>query len=82
LEQFTPTPAAVAGAVPPASTAVASGFNAATHADRWARGLREIGVAPADFDSFAINALRDAYIATNPRPVSQEDVHNICVAAY
>jgi alcohol dehydrogenase class IV len=46
------------------------------------RGLHEIGVEPADFDVFAVNALRDAYIATNPRPVSEDDVRRICVAAY
>ena len=28
------------------------------------------------------NALRDAYIATNPRPVSEDDVRRICIAAY
>jgi alcohol dehydrogenase len=45
-------------------------------------GLHEIGVDPADFDLFAGNALRDAYIATNPRPVGEDDVRRICVAAY
>ena len=45
-------------------------------------GLQEIGVDPADFDAFAVNALRDAYIATNPRPVSEDDVRHICIAAY
>jgi alcohol dehydrogenase class IV len=45
-------------------------------------GLRELGVDPADFDRFAVDALRDAYIATNPRPVSEEDVHRICIDAY
>jgi alcohol dehydrogenase class IV len=45
-------------------------------------GLHEIGVDPADFDTFAVNALRDAYIATNPRPVDEDDVRRICVAAY
>ena len=45
-------------------------------------GLREIGVDPADFDTFAVNALRDAYIATNPRPVTEDDVRRICIAAY
>ena len=45
-------------------------------------GLHEVGVDPADFDTFARNALRDAYIATNPRPVSEDDVHRICIAAY
>jgi alcohol dehydrogenase class IV len=45
-------------------------------------GLREIGVDPADFETFAAHALRDAYIATNPRPVSEDDVRRICIAAY
>jgi len=45
-------------------------------------GLHEIGVDPGDFDLFAANALRDAYIATNPRPVGEEDVRRICIAAY
>jgi alcohol dehydrogenase class IV len=44
--------------------------------------LRDVGIDPADFDTFARNALRDAYIATNPRPVSEDDVRRICVAAY
>ena len=46
------------------------------------RGLRDLGVSPSDFDRFARNALRDAYIATNPRPVTEDDVRRICVAAY
>jgi 1,3-propanediol dehydrogenase len=45
-------------------------------------GLHDIGVNPADFDTFAQTALRDAYIATNPRPVSEDDVRRICIAAY
>jgi alcohol dehydrogenase class IV len=45
-------------------------------------GLHEIGIDPADFDTFAHNALRDAYIATNPRSVSEDDVRGICIAAY
>jgi alcohol dehydrogenase len=45
-------------------------------------GLHDIGVDPADFDRFAVDALRDAYIATNPRPVSENDVRRICVAAF
>ena len=45
-------------------------------------GLQEVGVDPADFDTFAQNALRDAYIATNPRAVSEDDVRRICIAAY
>ncbi|MGN6871011.1 MAG: iron-containing alcohol dehydrogenase [Solirubrobacteraceae bacterium] len=45
-------------------------------------GLHDIGVDPADFDTFARHALGDAYIATNPRPVSENDVRRICIAAY
>jgi 1,3-propanediol dehydrogenase len=45
-------------------------------------GLHALGVDPGDFDRFAQYALRDAYIATNPRPVTQDDVHRICLAAY
>lgn len=45
-------------------------------------GLHEIGVDPAEFDTFAVDALRDAYIATNPRPVTEDDVRRICIAAY
>jgi alcohol dehydrogenase len=45
-------------------------------------GLREISVDPADFDAFAAGALRDAYIATNPRSVDEADVRRICSAAY
>src|SRR6202012_5422388 len=45
-------------------------------------GLHDIGVDPADFDTFARHALGDAYIATNPRPVSEDDVRRICIAAY
>jgi 1,3-propanediol dehydrogenase len=46
------------------------------------RGLGELGVDPRDFDRFARYALSDAYIATNPRPVTEDDVRRICVAAY
>lgn len=46
------------------------------------RGLRELGVQPGDFDRFATGALGDAYIATNPRPVAEDDVKRICWAAY
>jgi alcohol dehydrogenase len=45
-------------------------------------GLRLLGVDEADFGRFAVNALRDAYITTNPRPVTESDVRDICVAAY
>jgi alcohol dehydrogenase class IV len=45
-------------------------------------GLRALGVDQADFDRFAVNALRDVYITTNPRPVTEQDVHDICAAAY
>jgi alcohol dehydrogenase len=45
-------------------------------------GLHALGVDPAEFDRFARNALGDAYIATNPRPVSEDDVRGICLSAY
>jgi alcohol dehydrogenase class IV len=45
-------------------------------------GLRVLGVDPADFERFGVNALRDAYITTNPRPVTEGDVRDICLAAY
>lgn len=45
-------------------------------------GLGTLGVNPADFDRFAVNALRDAYITTNPRPVTEGDVRHICLAAF
>jgi 1,3-propanediol dehydrogenase len=45
-------------------------------------GLRALGVDPDDFDRFARNALRDAYITTNPRAVDEDDVRRICDAAY
>lgn len=45
-------------------------------------GLRSLGVDPGDFERFAHNALRDAYITTNPRPVCESDVRHICAAAY
>jgi alcohol dehydrogenase class IV len=45
-------------------------------------GLRMLGVDPADFGRFGVNALRDAYITTNPRPVTEQDVRDICAAAY
>jgi alcohol dehydrogenase len=45
-------------------------------------GLRALGVDPGDFGRFAHYALRDAYITTNPRPVTEDDVRRICDAAY
>ncbi|MDA8070657.1 MAG: iron-containing alcohol dehydrogenase [Actinomycetota bacterium] len=44
-------------------------------------GLGAIGVRAEDIDRFAPNALLDAYITTNPRPVSEDDVRAICLAA-
>jgi alcohol dehydrogenase len=44
--------------------------------------LREIGIQYAQFDQVARGALRDAYIVTNPRPVSEADVRAICQAAW
>ena len=45
-------------------------------------GLCALGVNTADFERFGVNALRDAYITTNPRPVTEGDVRDICLAAY
>jgi alcohol dehydrogenase class IV len=44
--------------------------------------LREIGIECAQLDRVARGALRDAYIVTNPRPVSEADVRAICQAAW
>ena len=44
--------------------------------------LREIGIECAQFDRVARGALHDAYIVTNPRPVSEADVRAICQAAW
>jgi alcohol dehydrogenase class IV len=44
-------------------------------------GLAAVGVRREQFGRFAENALNDAYITTNPRAVSKEDVERICLAA-
>jgi alcohol dehydrogenase class IV len=44
--------------------------------------LREVGVELAQFGHVARNALGDAYIVTNPRPVAEDDVRAICQAAW
>ena len=44
--------------------------------------LREIGVRLPQIDGIARNALDDAYIVTNPRPVLEEDARAICLAAW
>ena len=44
--------------------------------------LREIGVECAQLDRVARGALHDAYIVTNPRPVSEADARAICQAAW
>jgi alcohol dehydrogenase len=44
--------------------------------------LREIGISQSQIPDFARNALRDAYIVTNPRPVGEEDARAICRAAW
>jgi alcohol dehydrogenase len=44
--------------------------------------LREIGVEPGTLGAVARNALDDAYIVTNPRPVSEADALAICRAAW
>ena len=69
------TPAAAAEAATQRVEALADSFGIPA-------GLRALGVDPADFDRFAHNSLRDAYITTNPRPVDEDDVRRICDAAY
>ncbi|MPZ85534.1 MAG: iron-containing alcohol dehydrogenase [Actinophytocola sp.] len=44
-------------------------------------GLAKVGVRREHLGRFAENALNDAYITTNPRTVSKEDVEQICLAA-
>jgi alcohol dehydrogenase len=44
--------------------------------------LRELGIERSEIGQFASNALRDAYIVTNPRPVAEEDARAICLAAW
>jgi alcohol dehydrogenase len=44
--------------------------------------LREIGVRMPQLGQIARNALDDAYIVTNPRPVLEEDARAICLAAW
>jgi 1,3-propanediol dehydrogenase len=43
--------------------------------------LSSIGVRKEHIPRFAENALHDAYITTNPRALTAEDVYEICVAA-
>jgi len=44
-------------------------------------GLAAVGVRREHVPRFAENALNDAYITTNPRVVSKDDVERICLAA-
>lgn len=44
--------------------------------------LREIGIELSQLDDVARNALQDAYIVTNPRPVGEAEVRTICQAAW
>jgi alcohol dehydrogenase len=44
--------------------------------------LRELGVELGQLPDVAVNALGDAYIVTNPRPVGEADVLAICQAAW
>jgi 1,3-propanediol dehydrogenase len=45
------------------------------------RSLAELGVAPGSVPTLAANALADACLATNPRPVSQADLAALFHAA-
>ena len=44
-------------------------------------GLAKVGVRREYLARFAADALNDAYLTTNPRTVSKEDVERICLAA-
>ncbi len=44
-------------------------------------GLSAVGVRVEHIARFAENALHDAYITTNPRPLTANDVRDICIAA-
>jgi 1,3-propanediol dehydrogenase len=44
-------------------------------------GLAKVGVRREHLGRFAENALHDAYLTTNPRAVSKEDVEQLCLAA-
>lgn len=44
--------------------------------------LRQLGVDRGELPAVARNALDDAYIVTNPRPVSEADARAICQAAW
>ncbi len=74
---------AVADLTPAAAAEAAIGrVEALARALEIPAGLRTLGVDQAEFGRFAVNALRDAYITTNPRPVTEQDVRDICAAAY
>lgn len=45
-------------------------------------GLSAIGVRVEHLSRFAENALHDAYITTNPRSLTANDVRDICIAAF
>lgn len=75
--------ASVDGTTPAAAAdAAIARVEALTRAFAIPAGLRELGVDPAGFGRFAANALGDVYITTNPRPVTEADVRDICIAAY
>jgi alcohol dehydrogenase class IV len=44
--------------------------------------LGGLGLCRGDVDTFAAGALGDAYIVTNPRSVTEQDVREICAAAW
>ncbi|MFP6681680.1 MAG: hypothetical protein VCB07_05720 [Gammaproteobacteria bacterium] len=44
--------------------------------------MRDVGVKESDFPEIAKDALEDLVVATNPRPVSMEDVIEVLTAAW
>lgn len=68
---------------PPAEAAAAAIDWVRGFADKLSipRRLGGLGVTAGDIDHFAQGALGDAYILTNPRAVTADDVRRICLAA-
>ncbi len=68
---------------PPAEAAAAAIDWVRGFADKLSipRRLGSLGVTAGDIEHFARNALGDAYILTNPRTVTVDDVKRICLAA-
>ena len=86
-DRFVPLAQAAGLAVTPGMPAEEAGYMLADRVRAIAdelgipRGLAEIGVEPGSVPTLATNALADACLATNPRPVSQADLAALFHAA-